>query len=98
MGRNWSKDKARFAAAKSRLDKAREIDEVDYLLRGHVPEPTKEELRAQAAEAVAAYQGEIKRLPTVMRLECLCGHRGRVLLRDDQKSRRFKCSKCGARL
>lgn len=58
------------------------------------PRPSKEQLRADAAAAIAAYQGKVTRLPTVIELKCGCGHRGRVKVQSGQR-KRFRCSKCG---
>lgn len=92
MGRDWSKSKSRTKAVESRRA---EID-VARILAEDLPRQSKDELRAQAAEALSRYHGPIRRLPTLIDLKCYhCNHRGRVVLRDT--SARFVCSKCGAK-
>lgn len=92
---NWSKDRDRSLISQERAARA----EIAALLNGPPQAAlTKEELRLQAAEALANYNGRVTRLPTIVQLRCICGHRGKVAVADRDKGRKFKCSNCGARL
>lgn len=97
MGLSWSKDRRRTLsrlAATDGMERARLVAELDggQLYR---PEQSKEEMRAETAALVEEYRGKIKRLPTFVPLKCVCGHRGRAMVKPGRKPR-FRCSKCGA--
>jgi len=62
------------------------------------PQPSKDELRAQAAAALANYRGPIRRLPMYTALRCRsCGHRGTARVAPGSNPR-FRCSACGSSL
>lgn len=95
MGRNWSRRKASDQAKAEMVEKHRLA-----VALAPTPEmaPTKEELRHQAAAAMANYTGPIKRLPTYAALRCrTCGHRGTAVVPQGAEPR-FKCSACGSSL
>jgi DNA-directed RNA polymerase subunit M/transcription elongation factor TFIIS len=93
VARDWSKQRKRDLA---RQALGAEIELARILRNEDEPQPSKAEQRAEAAALLAAYQGPIKKLPTVVALRCAkCGHRGNVRMRPGEPKRRFKCSKCG---
>jgi hypothetical protein len=95
VGRNWSKQKVRDAAQRHRQAAT---DMAHYLVELEAPsaQPSKAELREEAAAAIARYTGPVRRLPTMVDLKCYrCNHRGRVRVYPGER-KRFKCSKCGA--
>lgn len=93
MARDWSKSKrtqqARQAAQAAAID-ARYLSEMDV-----APGPSKSDLRAQAAAAMATFRGSVKRLPMRLEMKCpRCRHRGWATVRGGTE-RRFCCSRCG---
>jgi hypothetical protein len=53
-------------------------------------------IAADMARAVAEYRGPVRRLPTIIDVRCVCGHRKRVALSPGKVRPRFRCSRCGA--
>lgn len=96
MGRESSKprrDKPRIVAG-YQFDAARAL--ADYV------EPTKEQLREEARDAVRRYfadSGRITKLPTILNLQCpKCRHRGSARLPPGRTMPRFRCKRCGSRI
>lgn len=89
---NWARDRTKTLSRTAK----RQTAEIAIMLSGEpVPQPSKSDLRALAAQA--ASHG-VRRLPTMVDLRCgSCGHSGRATVHDDQRGKPFKCSKCGAR-
>ena len=58
----------------------------------------KDELRAQADAAVAAFRGSVQVLDTHVALRCrTCGHRGTARVRRGARPK-FRCRNCGSSL
>jgi hypothetical protein len=97
MGLDWSKQRRRELAGRAAAEAVADADRLARVERGEPAEPSKAELRAEAAAAVATYRGPIKRLPTIHDLRCICGHRAKVSVQPGPRPR-FRCSRCGSRL
>lgn len=95
-GRNFSSTRRQDQAARAQRQ---EIETRLAIARVAIEDgdrgPSKEELRAQAAMALASFRGNVKRLPTMIDVQCPCGHRRRVAIPQGRERPRFRCSRCG---
>lgn len=93
--RSWAKDRQRGLMRRARTDEQYERDLRMMSLDTPLPEDrSKADLRAEI-EAMTA-NCRVRRLPTRVDLKCgKCGHTGRAFLRDNQRGKPFKCSRCG---
>jgi hypothetical protein len=93
--RNWDRARDRDRMRRQGIENAR--DDAPFALpltrrRPRRPLPTKAELRAQSAAALASFSG-----PKHVAVCCrACGHQGTVMVSIDAVPA-FRCSKCGAR-
>lgn len=94
MALDWSKSKQRDQRNAARGNEA----ELARMLADDVPQPSKADQRAMAEAAMGAFMGNVTRLPTMIDLKCVCGHRKRVAIAHGRARPRFKCSRCGTRL
>jgi hypothetical protein len=108
MALNWSRERQRQRVARQGTEDALAIIPLFAPLtarRGRPLPLSKAELRAQAAEAVAGYQGAVSRSPAgsapasswTVTVRCVCGHMGNATMPRSQPAARFRCSKCGRR-
>lgn len=106
MGLNWARERQRKQVARQGTEDALNIIPLFGPLkrrRGRPVPPSKAELRAQEAEAVAGYQGAVSRAPgggtgtpsRTVTVRCVCGHMATVP--KPRKRARFRCSRCGRR-
>ncbi len=96
MARSWSKDRERKLAAS-----ARSADYADMVTFSDPPElsPSKDELRAETERLMAEFKGPIRRLKTVVSLQCrTCNHRGTARVEPGTTDPNFKCRACGSSL
>ena len=94
MALNWSKHTRR---GQNRTAKRMDVDIARILQEERPAPPSKEQLRADMADAMSRYRGAIHKLPTVVELKCYrCNHRGKATMPNGNTTKRFKCSKCGA--
>ncbi|MCC6314808.1 MAG: hypothetical protein IT337_12440 [Thermomicrobiales bacterium] len=94
MALDWSKAKRREHQQQAPADERA----IAALLARDEATPSKAELRAQAADALARYTGRIRRLPTILEVRCGCGHRAKVRVPDGRAAPpRLRCSRCGSR-
>jgi hypothetical protein len=90
MGLSWSRSRAR-----QHEQSARRADiEIARYLAEDVRRRSSAAIAADMARAVAEYRGPVRRLPYIMKLKCICGHKGRVKVYPGAR-KRFRCSKCG---
>jgi ribosomal protein S27E len=96
MALNYTKQRNRDLAAKAlRLA----TDERAYAaeLAGGGAEPSKAQLRAEAAALLAQYRRPVRVVARKLRVKCrCCGHEGVVRLLPGKALPKFRCSRCGA--
>jgi hypothetical protein len=98
--RSWAKQRDRDRMRRHGTEGAR--DDMPFmapLLKSRPPRrppPSKADLRATAAAAVAQYAGPITRGPTIVPISCgSCGHSGTARV-PAGAAPTFRCSKCGS--
>lgn len=97
---NWARQRQRNTVQRHGTEDAMATISVFAPLSRPRPKPlppSKAQLRALAAAALAAYAGPVTRIAEVATLRCVCGHVARVTVPLDVERPRFRCSRCGTR-